>query len=50
MRQVNKLFAGNVREVDMLAVAQNVSGRMLQNPDLAQQAASNSKEQFAMSD
>ena len=34
----------------MLAVAHHVSGRMLQNPDLAQQAASNSKEQFAMGD
>ena len=50
IRQVNDLFAGDVREVDMLAVAHHVSGRMLQNPDLAQQAASNSKEQFAMGD
>ena len=48
--QVNDLFGGDVREVDMLAVAHHVSGRMLQNPDLAQQAASNSKEQFAMGD
>ncbi|MFN8469372.1 MAG: type I restriction endonuclease [Caldilineaceae bacterium] len=50
IRQVNDLFAGDVREVDMLAVAHHVSGRMLQNLDLAQQAASNSKEQFAMGD
>jgi type I restriction enzyme R subunit len=50
VQAVNELFGGEVREVDMLAVAQHVSGRMLENPALAEQAASNSKEQFAMGD
>jgi type I restriction enzyme, R subunit len=45
---MNQLFEGDLSEADVLAYATHIRDKLLENPVLAQQAASNSKEQFAM--
>jgi type I restriction enzyme R subunit len=48
--QMNELFAGELSDADLLTYARHISGKMLENATLAQQAASNSQEQFALGD
>jgi type I restriction enzyme R subunit len=48
--QVNELFEGNLTEDDKLVYVNNVlKGKLMESEVLAQQAASNTKEQFANS-
>lgn len=50
VEQMNDLFAGDLSEADLLSYARHITGKLLENPMLAQQAANNTKEQFAMGD
>ena len=50
LREVNGLFEGELTEDDQLVYVNGViKGKLLENETLMQQAASNSKEQFASS-
>jgi type I restriction enzyme, R subunit len=48
--QMNSLFEGELSDADLLNYANHVRDKMLENEVLAQQAATNSKEQFALGD
>ena len=48
--QMNELFAGDLSDADLVTYARHITGKLLENAELAQQAASNSKEQFALGD
>ena len=48
--QMNELFAGDLSDADLLSLARHVTGKLLENETLAEQAANNTKEQFAMGD
>lgn len=48
--KLNKLFEGELSDADLLGYAHHIKGKMLENEKLAQQAARNSKEQFALGD
>lgn len=48
--QMNELFAGDLTDADLITYAQHIMGKMLENDKLAKQAATNSKEQFALGD
>ena len=50
MEQLNKIFEGTLTDADLLGYANHISGKMLENERLAQQASINSKEQFALGD
>ena len=50
IEKMNELFAGDLSEADLVTYAQHISGRLLENDVLAKQAATNSKEQFALGD
>ena len=47
--RMNDLFEGDLTEADLLSYAQHVSGKMMENQTLSQQAAANTREQFASS-
>ncbi len=46
--QMNDLFAGELTDADLVTYARHITDKLLENEDLAQQAASSSKEQFAL--
>jgi type I restriction enzyme R subunit len=48
--RMNTLFEGELTDADLLNYAHHVRDKMLENEVLAQQAATNSKEQFALGD
>ncbi len=48
--QMNSLFEGDLSDADLIGFANHISGKMLENQNLAQQASSNSKNQFALGD
>ena len=50
VEQLNKIFEGTLTDADLLGYANHISGKMLENERLAQQASINSKEQFALGD
>ena len=50
VEQMNELFAGELTDADLLTYARHISGKMLENATLAQQAATNTQEQFALGD
>ncbi|MEN8133108.1 MAG: type I restriction endonuclease subunit R, partial [Pseudomonadota bacterium] len=50
IHQLNQLFEGELTEADLLGYANHIKGKMLENDKLAKQAATNSKEQFALGD
>lgn len=47
--KMNDLFEGELTDNDMLALANHVGGKMMENEMLAEQAAANTKEQFGAS-
>lgn len=50
VKRLNDLFEGDLTENDTVAYVQHITGKMLENETLSQQAASNSKAQFALGD
>ena len=48
--QMNSLFEGDLTDADLLNYANHIRDKMMENHVLAQQAATNSKEQFALGD
>jgi type I restriction enzyme R subunit len=50
IQKMNDLFEGDLSEADLLSFATHIRDKMLENPALKQQAASNTKEQFALGD
>ncbi len=48
--QMNSLFEGDLTDADLLNYANHIRDKMMENEVLAQQAATNSKEQFALGD
>jgi type I restriction enzyme R subunit len=47
---MNSLFEGDLTDADLLNYANHIRDKMMENDLLAQQAATNSKEQFALGD
>jgi type I restriction enzyme R subunit len=47
--KMNGLFKGDLTDNDLLALANHVGGKMMENAMLAQQAEANTKEQFGAS-
>jgi len=47
--RMNDLFEGDLSDADLLSYAQHISGKMMENEILSQQAEANTKEQFASS-
>jgi len=47
--KMNELFDGDLTDNDLLALANHVGGKMMENEMLAEQAAANTKEQFGAS-
>ena len=47
---MNELFAGDLSEADLVTYARHITDKMLENDVLAKQAASNTKDQFALGD
>lgn len=50
IRQMNDLFSGDLSDADLVTYARHISGKLLENEVLARQAATNTKEQFALGD
>lgn len=50
VEQLNKIFEGELTDADLLGYANHISGKLLESEKLAQQAAINTKEQFALGD
>jgi len=50
VEQMNSLFEGELTDADLINYAHHVRDKMLESEVLAQQAATNSKEQFALGD
>jgi len=50
IQKLNHLFEGELSDADLLGYAHHIKGKLLENDKLAQQAARNSKEQFALGD
>lgn len=48
--QMNDLFAGDLTEADLVTYARHISSKMLENEELAMQAAQNSRERFQLGD
>jgi type I restriction enzyme R subunit len=46
--KMNDLFSGNLTEADMVGYVTTIKGKLLENEALAEQAANNSEQQFAM--
>ncbi len=47
---MNDLFAGDLSEADLVGYVTTIKGKLLESDTLAQQAANNNEEQFAMGD
>jgi type I restriction enzyme R subunit len=50
VEKMNDLFSGDLSEADMVGYVTTLSGKLLENETLAQQAKANTEEQFAMGD
>ena len=50
IERLNQLFEGELSDADLLGYAHHIKGKLLESATLAQQAARNSKEQFALGD
>lgn len=50
IEQLNGLFQGELTDADLVSYARTISEKMLEDPVLAQQAATNSKETFLHGD
>jgi type I restriction enzyme R subunit len=50
VEQMNSFFEGELTDADLINYVNHVRDKMLENEVLAQQAATNSKEQFALGD
>jgi type I restriction enzyme, R subunit len=50
IQKLNDLFEGELSDADVLSFATHIRDKMIENPTLRQQAASNTKEQFALGD
>jgi type I restriction enzyme R subunit len=50
VQQMNSLFEGELTDADLINYAHHVRDKMMESEVLAQQAATNSKEQFALGD
>lgn len=50
VQQMNSLFEGELTDADLINYAHHIRDKMLESETLAQQAATNSKEQFALGD
>ncbi|WP_019012367.1 type I restriction enzyme subunit R domain-containing protein [Deinococcus aquatilis] len=50
VEQMNGLFEGELTDADFIGYAQTISGKLLENPVLAQQASANTKEHFLHGD
>ncbi len=50
IQKLNTLFEGELSDADILGFAAHISDKMMENPVLRRQAASNTKEQFALGD
>ena len=50
IERLNQLFEGELSDADLLGYAHHIKGKLLESETLAQQAARNSKEQFALGD
>ncbi len=50
VEQMNNIFEGELTDADLINYAHHVRDKMLENEVLAQQATTNSKEQFALGD
>ena len=48
--KMNDLFSGDITEADMVGYVTTLSGKLLENETLAQQAKANSEEQFGLGD
>lgn len=48
--RMNDLFAGDLSDADLVAYAQHITGKLLEDDGLAEQAAQNPIEQFALGD
>lgn len=50
VQKMNDLFSGDLSEADLVGYVTTLSGKLLENETLAQQAKANTEEQFAMGD
>ena len=50
VERMNDLFAGDLSEADMVGYVTSIQGKLLESPALAEQAAHNTEEQFALGD
>jgi type I restriction enzyme R subunit len=50
VEKMNDLFSGDLSEADMVGYVTTIKGKLLENPTLAAQAATNNEEQFALGD
>lgn len=50
VEKMNDLFSGNLTEADLVGYVTTVTGKLLENDRLADQAANNTEEQFALGD
>ena len=50
VERMNDLFAGDLSEADMVGYVTTIQGKLLESPALAEQAAHNTEEQFALGD
>lgn len=48
--KMNDLFAGDLTEADLVGYVTTIQGKLMESPKLAEQAANNNEEQFAMGD
>lgn len=47
---MNDLFAGDLSEADLVGYVTTIAGKLMENEELAEQAANNSEEQFGLGD
>lgn len=47
---MNDLFSGDLSEADMVGYVTTIAGKLMENEELAEQAANNSEEQFGLGD
>ena len=50
VEHMNDLFAGDLSEADLVGYVTTIQGKLLESPALAEQAATNTEEQFALGD
>lgn len=50
VEKMNDLFSGNLSEADLVGYVTTIKGKLLENETLAEQAANNTEQQFAMGD